>query len=314
MNNKTQYFLRSVIGDCLTEMGAYNQKVIMITADLVATSRVKDFENKFPDRAFNVGIAEQNMVSFSAGLAQEGFIPYAFTMAPFISMRACEQCRTDVAYENLNVRLMGTYAGYSGGISGATHWALEDCAIMTGLPNMTVIELSDPLQARRIMENTLNFEGPIYIRTTVEPVPAIYDENEKFEIGKANIARDGKDGAFICSGVTVKYAVEASDIIKDKTGKCIKVLDVSTIKPIDVEAVIEATQTGKVIVAQDHNVVGGLGFHVANVIATNGIVTNFKILGCEDKFIPMAHAPYLYNKYGYDTDGLVKEMLKMLND
>ena len=161
MDKTTQFFLRDVIGAYLTELGKRDRRVAMVTADLTGTCRTKDFVQNFPDRSFNMGIAEQNMVSFSAGLAHEGFMPFAFTMAPFIAMRACEQCRTDVAYANLDVRLMATYAGYSGGISGATHWALEDTAIMSTMGGMMVLEPSDPIQAKRMMDAMLNYHGPI---------------------------------------------------------------------------------------------------------------------------------------------------------
>ena len=139
-------FLRNVIGEYMTHLGDVNERVVVVNADLSGTCRNKNFVNKYPNRSFNTGIAEQNMVSFGAGLACEGFVPYVFSMAPFLTMRACEQCRTDVAYGNRNVRMIGVYAGVSGGISGATHWAIEDCGIMTSIPNIAVFEVSDANQ------------------------------------------------------------------------------------------------------------------------------------------------------------------------
>lgn len=313
INNQEEMFfsLRNEIGNYMTTLGMKEKRVVVVNADLMGTCRNKTFVENFPKRAFNVGIAEQNMVSFSAGLAHEGFIPYVFSMAPFLSMRACEQCRTDVAYGNLNVRLVGTYAGYSGGISGATHWALEDCAIMGSMPGMTVLEPSDPIQAKKMLEQTLEFNGPVYIRSGVEPVQKIYDEDYKYEIGKASIVCEGDDGAFICSGVVVQFAVLAAKRMKEKYGKKIRVVDMHTIKPIDKEAVIEAAKTGRIIVAQDHNVVGGLGYYAAAVLAEAGIGVKFKILGCKDKFIPMAHADYLYHQNEYDVAGLEKNMCEL---
>lgn len=311
MDKTTQFFLRDVIGAYLTELGKRDRRVAMVTADLTGTCRTKDFVQNFPDRSFNMGIAEQNMVSFSAGLAHEGFMPFAFTMAPFIAMRACEQCRTDVAYANLDVRLMATYAGYSGGISGATHWALEDTAIMSTMGGMMVLEPSDPIQAKRMMDAMLNYHGPIYMRSTVEPVYGIYDESYQYEFGKASVPVDGSDGAFVCSGVVVKYAIEAAGRIQSEYGKHIRVVDMHTLKPLDVEAVISAAQTGRIVTAQDHNIIGGLGYAVASILAENGCIAKFKMLGAPDVFIPMAHASYLYHKYGYDTDGLVSTMMQM---
>lgn len=304
--------LRNVIGEYMTELGKRDSRVIMVNSDLMGTCRNRGFADNFPERSFNVGIAEQNMVSFSAGIAHEGFIVYAFTMAPFLSMRACEQCRTDVAYANANVRLVATYSGVSGGISGATHWAIEDCAIMGSMCGMTVIEPSDPIQAMKIMDATLVFNGPLYIRSSVEPVPYIYDQSYKYEIGKASIPVEGNDGAFVCSGITVKYAIEAAKQILKKTGKAIRVVDMHTIKPIDREAVCSAAKTGHIVVAHDHSVIGGLGFYVADVLAENGIAVKFANVGIPDSFSPMAHAPYLYRKYGLDAEGLKKKMMSLL--
>jgi len=308
---ESRFFIREVIGNHMTEMGRQNEKIAVLTADLTGTCRIGKFSEEFPERFFNVGIAEQNMVSFAAGLAHEGMVPYVFSMAPFISMRACEQCRTDVAYARLNVRLMGTYAGCSGGISGATHWALEDCAIMGSMPGMTVLEPSDPIQARKMMEQTLKYDGPIYIRSSVEPVCGLYDESYEYEIGRASVARGGDDGTFICSGVVVQFAVEASKILERELNKKIRVVDMHTIKPIDEDAVIAAAETGKIVVGQDHNIIGGLGYYVAAVLANYSLNPKFKMLGIKDEFSTMAHAPYLYSKHGYDVDGLVKAMKDM---
>lgn len=312
MAENEKSFLRNVIGEYMSELGQKNDKVVVVNADLAGTCRNKDFVQKYPNRSFNVGIAEQNMVSFAAGLAHEGFIPYAFTMAPFASMRACEQWRTDVVYAGLPVRLMATYAGLSGGISGATHWAMEDVAIMTGIPELAVIEASDPVQAKRILDFSLNYDKPLYIRSSVEGVKSIYSDDYKFELGKASVVRKGDDAAIICSGVVVQYALEAANNIFEKTGKNIQVIDMHTIKPVDRETILEAAKTGVILVAQDHNVVGGLGSIVATVLAEEGLAVKFKNVGIPDKFVAMAHAPYLYHEFGYDVDGLINNMMDLL--
>ena len=311
---KDKFFLRNIIGGYMSELGVKNDKVVVVNADLMRTSRNDGFISSFPERSFNVGIAEQDMVSFSAGLAHEGFIPYAFSMAPFISMRACEQCRTDVAYPKLNVRLIATYAGESGGISGPTHWGIEDCGIMRCMPNMTVLEPSDPIQAKRMLDASLEYDGPIYIRSSVEAVDRIYDEDYDFEIGKASVAKEGSDGTIICSGVVVSYAMEAANELLLRKGLKIRVLDVHTIKPIDEQAIIEASETKNIIVAQDHNVIGGLGTAVAEVLAKNGISVNFKVLGIQDRFDLIGHAPFLYSRNKIDTEGLIRNMLNMIGD
>ncbi|MBQ7529356.1 transketolase family protein [bacterium] len=301
-------FLRNVIGEYMTELGQKSDKVVLVNADLAGTCRNRGFAEAFPNRSFNVGIAEQNMVSFAAGLACEGFIPYVFSMAPFLSMRACEQVRTDVAYGNRNVRMIGVYAGVSGGISGATHWSIEDCGIITSIPGILVLEVSDAWQAKKILNMTLDYEGPVYIRVSVEPVKDIYCEDVKVVSGGSITLKEGNDGAILCSGVTVQYALEAAEKISAESGKNIRVIDMYSLKPVDHKAVIEAAQTGRVVVAQDHNVIGGLGSIVGTILAEEGLSVRFKILGIPDRFVAMAHAPYLYKKFHLDTDGIKSEI------
>jgi transketolase len=305
--------VRDVAGKYISRLGEKNDKVVVVNADLSGTSRNKGFCEEFPHRSFNVGIAEQNLISFSAGLAHEGYMPYAFTMAPFISMRACEQCRTDVAYGHLNVRLIGNYAGYSSGVSGATHCALEDCAIMGSMAGMTVLEPGDPYQICKMLEATLTWDGPVYIRSGIEAIKPIYPEDYDYQIGKAIIAREGGDGAFIASGIVVQFALEAAERLEKDTGAKIRVVDMHTIKPIDEAAVLDAARTGRVIAAQDHNIIGGLGYYAAAVIAQAGVSAQYKILGCPDRFVPIATAPYLFHVNEYDADGLYKNMKKMLD-
>lgn len=304
--------VRDVAGKYISTLGEKSDKVVVVNADLMGTSRNKGFYEEFPERTFNVGIAEQNLVSFSAGLAHEGFMPYAFTMAPFISMRACEQCRTDVAYGHLNVRLIGNYAGYSSGVSGATHCALEDCAIMGSIAGMTVLEPGDPYQVCKMLEATLTYDGPVYIRSGIEAIKPIYPENYDYQIGKAIIARNGNDGAFICSGIVVQFALEAAEIIKKELDADIRVIDMHTIKPIDEIAVMDAAKTGRIVAAQDHNIIGGLGYYVSAVLAQHSLAPKFKMLGCPDYFVPIATAPYLFKVNEYDTAGLVKNMKQLL--
>lgn len=305
-------FLRNIIGEYMTEIGKRNDKVVIVNADLSGTCRNKEFVAENPERSFNTGIAEQNMVSFGAGLACEGLIPYVFSMAPFLTMRACEQCRTDVAYGNRNVRMIGAYAGVSGGISGATHWAIEDCGIMTSIPNIAVFEVSDANQAKRLLDYSLDYHGPMYIRSSVEPTRNIYEENVDVFSGGSTVVIDGDDGVFLCSGVIVQYAMEASEEILREMGKKIRVVDMYSIKPIDKNAIYAATETGNVVVAQDHNIYGGLGSMVSLVIAEKGITTKLKVCGITDKFVAMAHANYLYSYFGIDAKGLKETMVKMI--
>lgn len=310
--NENRSFLRNVIGEYMTTLGTKDERVVVVNADLAGTCRNKGFVEVFPTRAFNVGIAEQNLVSFSAGLSCEGFIPYAFSMAPFLTMRACEQCRTDVAYGNRNVRLMGVYAGVSGGISGATHWSLEDCGIMTSMPGVTVFEVSDAAMTKRLLDYTLVHEGPVYIRCSVEPVLNLYADNPSVTVGGSLKVRDGDDGAILCSGVTVQYALEAAERLKRELGVDIRVVDMYSIKPLDKEAVYSAAKTSRIVVAQDHNIIGGLGSAVAMTIAEAGCRVAFKNLGIDDRFVAMAHAEYLYHLFGIDAEGIAGALKQLL--
>ena len=293
-------FLRNVIGEYMTNLGDLDNKVVIVNADLAGTCRNRGFAQKYPERSFNTGIAEQNMVSFAAGLACEGFKPYAFSMAPFLTMRACEQCRTDVAYGNRNVKLIGVYAGVSGGISGATHWALEDVGIMTSIPNITVFEVSDANQTRSLLKYTLNYNGPTYIRSSVEQTEDIYNEDIEVKAGGSITVKHGNDGA-----------TSMASTMWLEIGKHIRVVDLYSLKPIDKDAVIDAARTGHIVAAQDHNVAGGLGSIVGAILAEEGLGVKFKIMGVPDHFMPMAHAPYLYKKFGLNAEGLSNAMINL---
>lgn len=312
-NFAEKIFLRDIVGRYMSELGKKHSDIVVVNADLMGTSRNRGFVEMFPERSFNVGIAEQNMVSFAAGLAKEGFQAFAFSMAPFLSMRACEQCRSDVAYGNLNVRLMATYAGLSGGISGATHWSIEDCGIMSSMPNMVVLEPCDPVQACSMLDCVVSHQGPVYMRISCEPTIAVYDEGYSYELGSSCDVNDGDDGAFICCGITVKYALKAAKLLYEEKQLKIRVVDTCGVKPLDREKIVSAAKTGNVVVAHDHNVIGGLGQNVAEIILENGIQTNFVNIGIPDEFAAMAHAPFLYNKYGYDDFGLEKAMLSIID-
>jgi transketolase len=285
---------------------------VVVTADVATSSRILGFIEKFPERSFNVGVAEQNLMSFSAGLAHEGFIPFAFSFAPFATMRGCEQIRTDICYPNLPVRILGNGAGYSNGLFGATHCALEDCAITASFGNMTVIEPGDPFQMVKILEATMKWDGPIYIRMGREATTSLYADDVEYQIGKALTPRKGNDGAIIAAGIVVHHALEAAKRVKEESGANIRVVDMHTIKPLDKQAVLDAAKTGRIICAQDHNIYGGLGYAVGVTLAEAGVPCKFKVLGCPDTFVPLATPEFLYHKNEYDADGLCKNMKAML--
>jgi len=295
----------------LRAVGENNPQIVVVNADICVTSCSKEFVKRFPERSFEVGIAEQNLVSFAAGLAHEGFVPYAFTRTVFMSMRACEQVRTDVCYGKVPVRLVAQGAGYSSGTSGATHCSLEDVAIMTSIGGLTVLEPSDVHMLALMLSTTADHPGPVYIRyggmTSKESF-----RDEDFRLGKALIRREGDDGAFIVSGNTVGFAMEAAQQLKQDLGANVRVVDIHTLKPIDVDAVLGAGKTGCVVAAQDHNKTGGLGSLCASVILEAGMSCKFTVRGCPDRFVPLATPAFLYKENGYDAHGLYEAMKALL--
>ncbi len=224
---------RDAVGKCLATLGGEYDNMLVLTADVDTSSRIQAFKEKYPDRCYNVGIAEQNLMSVSAGLAHEGFRPLAFAFAPFASMRCYEQVRTDICYSKLPVVIIGNGAGYSNGASGCTHCALEDSALMVACNNMTVLEPGDPFQIAKLLEAAMELNAPVYIRLGREATSSLYPEDTKYEIGKALIPREGDDGAFICTGIMVHFAMEAAKRIHDELGKEIRVVDMFTTKPLD---------------------------------------------------------------------------------
>ena len=279
---------RDAVGKCLATLGGEYDNMLVLTADVDTSSRIQAFKEKYPDRCYNVGIAEQNLMSVSAGLAHEGFRPLAFAFAPFASMRCYEQVRTDICYSKLPVVIIGNGAGYSNGASGCTHCALEDSALMVACNNMTVLEPGDPFQIAKLLEAAMELNAPVYIRLGREATSSLYPEDTKYEIGKALIPREGDDGAFICTGIMVHFAMEAAKRIHDELGKEIRV-----------------------VAAQDHNLLGGLGQLVGSCIAEAGIACKLVSRGCPDYFVPIANPEFLYARNGMDADGLYEAMKAM---
>ena len=228
--------MKDAVSNCLVDLGRRYQNMVCVTPDVATSARTKQFEDEFPERFFNVGIAEQEATSFSAGLAHEGFIPFLFEFASFASMRACEQVRTNICYSNLPVRIISSNAGYSMGAAGA----------------------------------------------------------------------------FIACGIVVHHALEAAKLVKERTGADIRVVAMHTIKPIDREAVVSAAKTGRIVCVQDGNIIGGLGYQVAAVLAEEGIGCKFKMLGAPEEFVPIATPNFLFHRNEYDAEGLAKNMIAML--
>ena len=303
---------REVYGKKLIELGLRHDNIVVMTADLMRSDHIEEYKRRFPERAFSVGIAEGNMVSIAAGLALTGKIVFCSTMAPFMTMRACEQCRTNVDYGNLPVRLIGSHSGLSSG-SGATHAGQEDIAIMRSMCNMTVVAPGDPNQIAKVVEASIDWDGPVYIRIGRGGEPLVYKDDYVYKIGQSITLREGKDATIIACGVLLHHANKAAEMLAEE-GYSIRVIDMHTIKPIDEEAIIRAAnETGVVVTAEDHNRTGGLGSAVAEVIADNNLNTRFSRVGIPGVYCCIGGADEMYKKFGMDYEGImatVKEALK----
>ncbi len=298
---------RESFGKALVELGKENENVVVLTADLAGATKTSLFEKEFPDRFINVGIAEQNMIGISAGLATTGKIPFASTFAMFAAGRAYDQIRNSVAYPKLNVKICGTHAGVTVGEDGATHQMLEDLSLMRSIPNMTVLCTSDDVQTRWAIKEMAKIDGPVYIRLARVATPVIYNENQKFEIGKMVQIGDGTDATVFATGVEVAEALKAKEEL-EKENINIRVVDVHTIKPIDREMIIKcARETKKLITIEDHSIIGGLGTAVCEVLSEE-YPTKVVRMGMQDRFGKSGKAEQLLKYFKLDSEAIIEKV------
>ena len=304
--------IRDVYGETLAQLGRENKDIVALEADVGSSSKSIVFGKEFPNRYFNVGVAEANMVAVAAGLATTGKIPFANTFAAFMVLRAADPVRSLVAYTKLNVKLAGTYAGLSDSYDGASHHAIADIAFMRALPNMTVISVSDPVEAELATRAAAQFKGPVYLRLSRAEVPVVLDKaNYDFTIGKGVRLVDGGDLTIVATGYMLIKALEAAEILAAKGIKA-RVVNIHTIKPIDRELLIAcARETGAIVTAEEHNVFGGLGSAVSEVLAGNCPVP-IEFVGIEDRFTESGDYEKLLAKYGLSADNIVARAQKVL--
>lgn len=304
---------REIYGRTLAELAKGDDRIVALTADLEKSTALNKFGEVFPERVFNVGIAEQNLMGAAAGMAKTGLIPFASTFAIFACMRGGEQIRTDIAYQNLPVKIIATHAGISFGHAGTTHHCTEDFAIMRAIPNMTVICPADGIETSRAVRACMEIDGPVYMRIGRGFEPPCYENEEyDFQIGKAVTMREGKDLTIIACGIAVLQSLNAAKTLAEE-GIDVRVVNMHTIKPLDREAVIAAAkETGKVLAIEEHNVLGGLGDAVASVIAEAGIACDFKKHGLQDCFSVIGYAEDLYAHYGLDANGIADRVRLMM--
>ena len=295
---------RNGFGEAIVELGRENKDIVVVDIDIGKSCKTGDFRKELPDQYLNVGIAEQNGAGVAAGLATCGKIPFVVTYAAFGSMRICEMIRQEICYTNLNVKIACSHGGVTPANDGASHQAIEDMGILRTIPNMTVVMPADYAAAKSLVKAAAETYGPIYLRFTRDAVPVIYDENEKFEIGKGKLLRRGSDVAIIANGDTVRLALEAADELA-KAGVQARVIDMHTIKPLDTACVNACVdEVGKIITVEDHNILNGLGSAVAEVIAERGKGI-LRRVGIQDQFGQSAPYERLLEMNGITVENIV---------
>ena len=294
---------RDAYGEALAELGAVNENIVVLEADLSKSTKTCDFRKVYPERFINVGIAEQNMLGIAAGLAAAGKVPFASTFAVFAAGRAYDQIRNSIAYPNLNVKIAATHAGLTVGEDGGSHQMLEDIALMRALPNMTVIVPADGIETKQVIKAAAELEGPVYIRLGRPKVPVLFGDDYKFEIGKGVLMKDGTDVTLVGTGIMVSKAMEAAELLVAE-GISAAVVNISTIKPLDAELIIaQAQKTGAVVTCEEHTICGGLGSAVAEVLVENCPVPMARV-GVEDKFGESGLPDELLEKYGLSASNI----------
>ena len=309
MNKKIA--IRDAFGEALVELGEKNEKVVVLDADVSNSTRTIKFEERFPDRFFNVGVAEANMMNIAAGLATCGFIPFASTFSFLACLRAAEQIRTSIAYPELNVKIAAGYAGLSDSYDGTTHQSVCDIAIARSIPNLTVIVVADAQETKIAVPAIAQYKGPVFFRLSRAEVPVIFDKDHQFEIGKANILREGSDVTLIATGVMVVRVLEAADKLENE-GVSAGIVEIHTIKPLDERIVLQAAEETKAIVtAEEHSILGGLGSAVAELLVKHYPVP-LEMVGILDVFAESGGYEGLLDKYGMGVTDIVKAVKAVL--
>ena len=297
---------RASYGEALVELGKQQENLVVLDADLAAATKSGTFKKAFPERHFNCGIAEANMMCVAAGLSTCGLVPFASTFAMFAAGRAFEQVRNSIGYPRLNVKIGATHGGISVGEDGASHQCNEDFALMRVIPGMTVICPADDVEARQVVQAAYGMEGPVYMRFGRLAVPVFHDETYKFEVGKGEVVRAGTDATIIACGLMVYEAMTAAEELA-KEGLNLRVINMATIKPLDEAIVLKAAkETGRIITAEEHSVIGGLGEAVAGVLSEKQPVPVLRI-GVNDEFGHSGPAVAVLKEFGLSAEGIVEK-------
>ncbi|MBC6695406.1 transketolase family protein [Terrisporobacter mayombei] len=309
MSNKIA--TRDAYGKALVKLGQVNDDVVVLDADLSKSTKTNDFFKAYPNRFFNMGIAEQNLIGAACGFAAAGKIPFASTFAMFATGRAFEVIRNSVCYPKLNVKICATHAGITVGEDGGSHQSVEDISLMRSVPNMTVLVPADGIEAEKMILEAAKFNGPMYVRLGRSAVPTLFDENYEFKIGKGAILRDGNDATIIACGIMVNEALVAADMLKEENID-VRVINMSTIKPIDTELIVSAAKETKAIVtAEEHSIIGGLGSAVSEVVSENHPIIVKKV-GMNDTFGESGTPNELLEKYGLTAKNIAEKVRQAL--
>ena len=292
---------RDAFSQALEELAENDNRIVTVVNDSVGSSKLGNFRKRWPERMVNVGIAEQNMVGIGAGLADGGKIPFVCGAACFLTSRALEQVKVDLAYSHANVKLCGTTCGVAYGELGATHHSIEDVAWLRTMGDITIIVPSDPWETAEAIKAAARFDGPVFVRVSRTPVPALARTHPIFEIGKAEVLREGSDVAIISNGVLVHRALDAADFLANE-GIDARIINMSTVAPLDTQVVLDAAMTGAIVTIEEHSVRGGLGGAVAELTATH-VPCAMRILGFPG-FLPTGSASWLLERYGLTAPGI----------
>ena len=303
---------RQSYGEALEKLGEENNNIVVLDADLAGATKTNIFAKKFPERFFDMGIAEANMIGVAAGMSTCGKIPYVSTFAAFAAGRAYDQIRSSICYPKLNVKICATHSGITVGEDGATHQMIEDISLMRTLPNMTVMSVCDDTETKWAVKEISKLNGPVYLRLARLATPIIYEENQKFEIGKAIQIGDGTDATIFATGVTVAEAIKAKEILANR-GINIRVVDIHTIKPIDKDMIIKcAKETKKLISIEDHNIIGGLGSAISEVLTDECYDKEYQAklvrLGIKDTFGKSGNAKELMKYFGITAEDIINNI------
>ena len=302
---------RESYGKALAELGAEHKDLVVLDADLAGATKTGIFQKAFPDRHFDCGIAEANMICVAAGLSTTGLVPFASSFAMFAAGRGFEQIRNSIGYPHLNVKIGATHGGISVGEDGASHQCCEDFALMRSIPGMTIISPSDDIEARACVKAAYEYEGPVYLRFSRLEVPVFHRDGYRFEIGKGEILRRGDDVAIIANGLMVYEAIQAGNLLAEQ-GIHATIINMATVKPLDEELVIRtARQCGKVITCEEHSVIGGLGEAVCGVLARHCPVPVYRI-GVNDVFGHSGKAAELLHEFGLDAEHIVEAAVELM--